>query len=169
MKVAVLAGTVGLLLLSRGNTFLQGDRREVDLVRVPDRGIQPEAVVDDRGVTHVLYFRGEPAAGDLFYVRSTDAGGTFSTPIRVNSQPGSAIATGTIRGGQMAIGREGRTHVAWNGSDAAVPKGLINPASGQPTAPFPLRAVECRGHRVRTTAQSDDPQLRRRRRRLDCR
>src|SRR5262249_27151182 len=43
--------------------------------------------------------------------------------IRVNSQPGSAVATGTIRGAQLAIGRSGRVHVAWNGSRQAEPLG----------------------------------------------
>jgi len=54
----------------------------------------------------------------------------------VNSQPGSAIATGTIRGGQIAIGHSGRVHVTWNGSDTASPRGVRNPADGQATAPF---------------------------------
>jgi hypothetical protein len=93
-------------------------------------------VVDGRGIMHLLYFDGEPPAGDLFYVRSKDYGQTFSTPIRVNTQPGSAIATGTIRGGQIAIGRNGRVHVTWNGSDTANPRGVRNPADGQATAPF---------------------------------
>jgi len=106
------------------------------LVRVPAGGIQPEAVVDDRGTLHLLYFSGEPRAGNLFYVRSTNDGSTFSTPVRVNSQDGSAIATGTIRGGQLAVGGDGRVHVAWNGSDAAAPRGLVNPATSQPSAPF---------------------------------
>ena len=108
----------------------------VTLVRVPSGGIQPEAAIDPRGVLHLVYFSGEARAGDLFYVRSTDYGETFSTPIRVNSQAGSSIATGTIRGGQLAIGRGGRVHVVWNGSDVAKPRGLINPASGKAEAPF---------------------------------
>ena len=109
---------------------------EVLVRRVPDGGIQPEAAIDSRGVLHLLYFAGEPAGGDLFYVRSNDLGATFSTPIRVNSQPGSAIATGTIRGGQLALGRNGRIHVAWNGSDRALPRGAINPDLKKPGAPF---------------------------------
>ena len=108
----------------------------VVLRRVPGGGIQPEAVVDRRGVLHLLYFAGEARGGDLFYVRSTDYGNTFTAPVRVNSQAGSAIGTGTIRGGQLAIGRGGRVHVTWNGSDRAIPKGVPNPANGQPTAPF---------------------------------
>ena len=40
----------------------------------------------------------------------------------MNSQAGSAIAVGTIRGGQIALGRNGRVHVAWNGSGQAEPR-----------------------------------------------
>lgn len=111
-------------------------RATVALVRVPQGGIQPDAVIDHNAVLHLIYFAGEPRAGDLFYTRSTDDAATFSTPIRVNSQSGSAIAAGTIRGGQIAIGRDGRVHIAWNGSGTATPRGLVNPTSGQPSAPF---------------------------------
>jgi hypothetical protein len=48
-------------------------------------------------------------------------------PVRVNSQDGSAIALGTIRGAQMSVGRAGRVHVAWNGSGIASPTGPPNP------------------------------------------
>ncbi len=37
----------------------------------------------------------------------------------MNSQPGSAVALGTVRGAHLAIGRNARIHVAWNGSSAA--------------------------------------------------
>jgi len=94
----------------------------VSLVRVPAGGIQPEVEVRD-GVLHVLYFSGEAEHGDLNYVRSLDYGRTFSAPMRVNSTPGSAIAVGAIRGAQLAIGRNGRAHVAWNGSNLAQPRG----------------------------------------------
>ena len=93
----------------------------VTLVRLPSGGIQPRVAVDARGVAHVVYFTGEPANGDLFYATVTDAG-VFSAPIRVNSEPGSAIATGTVRGARLAVGRNGRVHVAWNGSGRATPK-----------------------------------------------
>jgi len=56
-------------------------------------------------------------------------GGKFTHPLRVNSQEASAIATGTIRGGHIALGKNGRVHVAWNGSHKAEPK---NPISGMP-------------------------------------
>ena len=104
--------------------------------RVPNGGIQPEAAFDANGVLHLIYFAGTPSGGDLFYVRSTDFGATFTAPVRVNSQPGSAIAVGTIRGGQIAVGRGGRVHVAWNGSDTARPRAAVNPDLKRPGAPF---------------------------------
>ena len=137
MRRAVAVITIAILLpVLNGASARQSDTGSITLVRVPGHGIQPEAVLDDRGMMHVLYFAGDPRAGDLFYVQSKDYGQTFSAPIRVNSQLGSAIATGTIRGGQLAISRSGRVHVTWNGSDTASPRGVRNPADGQPTAPF---------------------------------
>ena len=111
-------------------------RLAVSLVRVPNGGIQPRAVIGPGGILHVLYFAGDPKAGDLFYARSRDYGSTWSTPLRVNSTPGSSIALGTIRGGQMAIGRNGRIHVAWNGSSAVQADGPLNPEAGQRGAPM---------------------------------
>lgn len=102
---------------------------QVDVLRTPNRGIQPQAIMDANGTLHLLYFDRDPKAGNLMYVRR-DAGKTdFSAPIRVNSQEGSAIAVGSIRGGQLALGKNGRVHVAWNGSGKAEPK---NPISGAP-------------------------------------
>jgi hypothetical protein len=104
------------VLLSVVSTFAA----EVSFVRVPDGGIQPRAAIDRVGTLHLLYYRGEAAGGDLFYVRRENGQEAFSRPIRVNSQPRRAIAAGTIRGAQMALGREGMVHVAWNGT---VPEG----------------------------------------------
>src|SRR5437763_4357251 len=77
---------------------------KVTLLRVPDRGIQPQAAVDGKGVVHLIYFKGEPGNGDVFYVRSDD-GERFSRPLRVNSLPGSVIAVGSIRGAHLAVGK----------------------------------------------------------------
>ena len=87
----------------------------VTTVHVPNGGIQPQLVEKD-GIVHLIYFAGDPQNGDLFYVRSSDYGGTFSKPIPVNHTPKSAIAVGNIRGAQLAVGRNGRVHVAWNGT-----------------------------------------------------
>src|SRR3954451_4055796 len=85
-------------------------------VRVPNGGIQPQALVDPTGRIHLLYYSGDPAHGDLYYVTSTDEGQTWSRPLRVNSRAGGAVALGTIRGGQLAFGRNRRVFVVWNGS-----------------------------------------------------
>ena len=99
----------------------------VTLVRVPSGGVQPDVAVDRSGTVHMVYLAGEPGSADVFYVRSSDGGRTFPRAVRVNSQMGSAIAAGTIRGAQIALGRNGRVHVAWNGSESAVPKPPVNP------------------------------------------
>jgi hypothetical protein len=101
---------------------------KVSLLHVPHDGIQPQAVVDENGILHLVYFRGDPRHGDLFYVRSRDAV-SFSDPIPVNGRADSAIAIGNIRGAHLAIGRGGRVHVCWMGSDRAGPKA---PGGAQP-------------------------------------
>ena len=125
--------SVTLLVVGLSSASTRTARQPTDAVdsvhirRVPHGGIQPEVIVDWNGVLHMVYFAGPPMGGNLYYVRSANGGDTFSMPIRVNSQDNSAIATGTIRGAQLAIGREGRVHVGWNGSDAALPGGLPHP------------------------------------------
>ena len=87
----------------------------VRLMAAPDGGIQPQAAVDAKGVVHLIYFRGEARAGEIFYVRREPGRENFSKPIPVNSQPRTAMAMGTIRGAQLAIGKNGRVHVVWDG------------------------------------------------------
>jgi hypothetical protein len=87
----------------------------VTLVRMPDGGIQPQALIDRQGVVHSIYYKGDAGNGDIFYVRQLPDQKTFSKPIKVNTRPGSAMVMGTIRGAQLALGRNGRVHVAWNG------------------------------------------------------
>jgi hypothetical protein len=94
----------------------------ISFEHVPDGGLQPQGIVDTAGVIHLIYFKGDAAHGDVFYVRSSDSAKTFSAPIRVNSHAGSAIAIGTVRGAHIAVGKNNRVHVAWMGSDQAVPK-----------------------------------------------
>ncbi len=91
---------------------------EVRVQRTPHDGIQPQLVAAD-GVLHLVYYLGNEAHGNLFYARSTDSGQTFSPPLRVNQTDDSAIAIGNIRGAHLAVGKAGRPHVAWMGSDKA--------------------------------------------------
>jgi hypothetical protein len=58
--------TIVLLFCPTGASVGTADIGSVVLARVPRNGIRPEAVVDGRGILHLLYFAGEPRAGDLF-------------------------------------------------------------------------------------------------------
>jgi hypothetical protein len=92
---------------------------EVNLMRTPENGLQPQAIVDSKGVVHLLYYRGDPRNGDLFYVSRASGTAQFSNPLRVTRDLSPAMAMGTIRGGQLALGKNSRVHVVWNGGNGA--------------------------------------------------
>lgn len=123
LSMVVASGCSALAALDEATSVSanagQGRTDQVSTLRTPEGGIQPQAVLDASGTLHLIYFKGKPMAGDIFYVRR-DAGATaFSAPLRVNSGANSAIAMGWIRGAQLAVGKNGRVHVAWNGSNEA--------------------------------------------------
>src|ERR1700682_78667 len=80
----------------------------ITLLRTPREGIQPQTVLDRKGVLHMIYFKSNASAGDIEYVWRNPNGKDFSRPIRVNSERGSVLAVGTVRGPQIATGRNGR-------------------------------------------------------------
>src|ERR1022692_918634 len=123
------------------------ENEPVRVIPVPDNGIQPQVAVAGAGL-QLAYFAGDPKHGDVFYVRSDDFGRTFSSRLRVNSQEGSAIAIGSIRGAQIALGKQNRVHVAWNGSDTGQPR------SWRARVTDALRPAERPGKRIRDTAKS---------------
>jgi hypothetical protein len=114
-----LTAAAGLIWLSLFAVAAVAPGVETIFTRVPEGGLQPQVLVSSNGVTHLVYFAGTPGGGDLFYTRRISDSREFNTPIRVNTQPGCAIAIGTIRGAQIALGKNGRVHVAWNGSGEA--------------------------------------------------
>lgn len=105
------------------------DGPPITLQRLPAGSYQPQAIAEPDGTVHVVTLAGDPAASDVMYYRLAAGSITFGRGVRVNSQPGSAVAMGSIRGAQMALGRDGRVHIVWNGSDAAQPR---NPFGGTP-------------------------------------
>src|SRR4051812_40435546 len=105
---------------------------QVKVIRTPDGGIQPQVAVDPQGTVHLIYYKGEDGRGDIFYARQKPGETTFSKPIQVNSQPGSAMSVGSIRGAQLAVGKNSRAHVVWNGGGGATPAKI----SGQETTPL---------------------------------
>ncbi len=123
----LLFGTSALLASCGEPPVARAATERVELVRVPDGGIQPQAVADERGTAHVVYLKGDPGACDVFYTRRT--GASWSVPLRVNRRPGSAVAMGTIRGPQLALGKNGSVHVVWFGSRQS---GLQGPEGSAP-------------------------------------
>jgi len=115
-RLLASVGTAALLSLTPG--FGAEAVPAISVVRLPDGAVQPQLAVDRLGRTHVVYLRGAAAQSDLFYTQ-LGADGRFTSPIQVNTQRGSAVATGTIRGGHIAIGQNERVHVAWHGSSLA--------------------------------------------------
>ena len=92
---------------------------EVRFERVADGGIQPQVVLDANGRQHLLYFKGDPMGGDVFYATRGAKEKEFSPPIKINKQANSVIVAGTMRGPQMTLGRDGRAHVVWMGGKGA--------------------------------------------------
>jgi hypothetical protein len=58
--------------VARSNVSPAASAGPIDLIRVPNGGIQPEAVVDSAGNVHLVYLAGELRAADVFYTRSRE-------------------------------------------------------------------------------------------------
>jgi hypothetical protein len=120
--IARYALIIGATIAS--TTIIGAEKPLAQIIRLPEAGTAPQAATDDRGHIYLIYFKGDPAGGDIFYVHSDDGGQTLTKPIRVNSQAGSAMVIGTVRVPQLAVGKGGRVHVAWMGSKTAEPKAV---------------------------------------------
>ena len=107
---AAVVAVAGLLSTGCGPAVLSD---AVTLLRLPEGGRLPSALVDDDGVVHVVYFQGEPRSGDLLYVKRAPGEADWSEPQYVNSQAETAVGIGPIDGGQVALGADGRLHVVW--------------------------------------------------------
>ncbi len=117
----VLTVPVALMLVAGASIVPAASRLpppapRVEIRTVPNAGIQPQAVIDGAGKLHLLYFKGAPEGGDLYYVAQGPGDDGFSSPLRVNSGAGSVLAKGSVRGGQLALGAGGLIHVAWYGA-----------------------------------------------------
>jgi hypothetical protein len=102
-----LACALLLTLIARGASVFGAP--SVTVVKTPGDGAVPDAETAKDGSIHVAYVSGE----DVFYVVSTNAGKSFSTPVRINSEPGTVHPANMYRGPDVAIGKNGRVHVIW--------------------------------------------------------
>ncbi|MEI6537363.1 MAG: hypothetical protein WCN98_18615, partial [Verrucomicrobiaceae bacterium] len=87
----------------------------VTVERVPEGGLQPQVAQGSDGTVHLVYLKGEPGGSDVRYVRRKGVASSWSEPVTVNNVPKSAVSTGTIRGAQIAIGKNDTVHIVWNG------------------------------------------------------
>ena len=74
MKRVALA----VLILLCAVVVSAGDAPDVKLLRLPEGGVQPQVVVDETGIVHAVYLKGDPRSADVFYIRSSDYGKSFS-------------------------------------------------------------------------------------------
>ena len=80
MKITKLSGITlqarALLILFLATSGAVGQtgptRPSVKLIRAPEGGIQPQAAVDEKGVAHLIYLKGDPKAAELLYTHSQD-------------------------------------------------------------------------------------------------
>ncbi len=95
---------------------------DISWIRLPEGAMQPELVRDRTGHLQAVWLSGPAGASDVQVADLGTEGRLTTPPLRVNSQPGSAIAMGTIRGARMAVGSDGTLHLLWNGSGTATPR-----------------------------------------------
>ncbi|MCX6849696.1 MAG: sialidase family protein [Verrucomicrobia bacterium] len=88
---------------------------DVRFERVPEGGVQPQVATTRDGTLHLVYLIGNPGGGDVRYVTKKSGATGWSEPHTLNSTPATAVAMGTIRGAQIAAGKDDSLHVVWNG------------------------------------------------------
>ena len=87
--------------------------QSVVTLRIPDGGRLPQAALDSGGTLHLIYVVGDAQHGDLMYVTRAPGASSWSEPEQVNSAPGTVTGFGPVDGGQLALGKHDRLHVAW--------------------------------------------------------
>jgi hypothetical protein len=121
---------------------LLGADERVRSVKLPAGAIQPEVQLSARGEIELLWFQGDPAAGDLFVASSRDGGATLEATRRVNGERSRALALGTVRGARLAVGRDDSLQVVWMGAAKAEPRApagatpLLHARAGDGREPF---------------------------------
>jgi len=80
----------------------------VNIIPAPIGSLVPDVFMDNNGTLHMVYAWNQNA----WYVRSTNNGLTFSTPVKVNSTGNVEDKMGE-RGPKISVGADGVIHVAW--------------------------------------------------------
>ncbi|MEI7664125.1 MAG: hypothetical protein WCK34_18100, partial [Bacteroidota bacterium] len=53
----------------------------VNVIQAPSGSLVPDVFMDNNGVLHMVYAKNQ----NCYYIRSTDNGATFSSPVKINS------------------------------------------------------------------------------------
>ena len=107
------AGLSSRTALESSHEAFGSSRAAVEVLRIPDGGRLPRAVVDTGGTLHVVYVQGGTARANLFHVTRESGASGWSEPRRVNSRDLSVSGVGPIDGAQLALGLDDRLHVVW--------------------------------------------------------
>lgn len=107
-----------------GLLFAASLRAQVQVESLPEQGIQPQVAVSAEGMVHLVYIKGDAKACDIRHTVRRAGGSEWAAPVTVKRTPHSAIAIGSIRGAQIALGKDDVVQVIWNGSAEAKPDGM---------------------------------------------
>ena len=80
----------------------------INFIQAPTGSLVPDVVMDNSDVLHMVYCLNENA----YYIKSTDNGATFTSPVKVNSSGTVEYKMGE-RGPKLAVGIDGVIHVVW--------------------------------------------------------
>lgn len=127
----------------------------VRLEPLPEKGVQPKLKVGPDGTLHAVYLTGDERASNVRYVRRAPKQPGWSAPEPVNSRPGTALAVGTIRGADLALGPTGSVHVVWFGSAAATERPTNSSPLLYSRRPADARAFEPERNLIRQTRHLD--------------
>jgi hypothetical protein len=110
---AAWAGLSSRTALESSPAAFGSSRAAVEMLRIPEGGRLPRAVVDTGGTLHVVYVQGGTARANLFHVTRESGASGWSEPRQVNSRDLSVSGVGPIDGAQLALGLDDRLQVVW--------------------------------------------------------
>jgi len=97
-----------LVMCLLGSRFACAAAPTVTVVKLPEGCLVPDAVMDAKGVLHLVFGYNH----DALYCQSPNNGVSFSKPIKLNGPEGVTTTMGE-RGPKVALGKEGAIHVCW--------------------------------------------------------
>ncbi len=118
-REAARAGPVSPATLVSARAAAESPRGAVEILRIPEGGRMPRAVVDTAGTVHLVYVQGGTNRANLFHATREPGAQGWSEPQRINSEKLSVSGVGPIDGAQLALGADNRIHVVWLQSEPA--------------------------------------------------